>query len=630
MSDAKLTTAPIPDEIQEALAISLYCALRHHDDFERALIAAANEEVNRFETTVAQVQINGLKNWLDTSAAIVGSTKQVFSGGQAVKPALAQAATAGKFDMIYVGTSEGQMLVSNDWKAPDGYDPRQRPWYQEAKAASRMIITAPYADASTGQLIVSMAEPFKLGDTDGVIAGDIGIQNLIQNVNSIAREGVYGILVDGEGNLIAHKDPKLTLKPATELTPDLNKNEIKRLATEGKSVPMVISGQPSIVYLAAIPGYDWYFGLIYDEATAFAESDRQLQRSMLAALIQLLIIAGGAAYIITRSLQPLAAMGDAVAELSQGHGDLTRRIQVKSDDEVGAVARQINLFIDMLQTMMADIANSARELDGQARQSHSLTSHNDQSLARQQSEIAQIATAVHEMSATATEVASNAEQAAAAAHASAKSCEQGKQVISCNQHSITSLAGQVEQASNIIQELEKNAQEINTILSTIQGIAEQTNLLALNAAIEAARAGEQGRGFAVVADEVRVLSKRTHSSTEEIRAMIETLQRNTQQAVNTMHQSQQLAKNSVEDAQNATLALEQITHAIGEISDMATQISSAAEEQRAVTDEVGRNIQATKDVTDELSQAANNANQLASQLKDIALRINEQVNNFHV
>ena len=596
----------------------------------QALIVAANKDVNRFQTTVAQVQINGLKSWLDTSAAIVSSAKQVFSGDRDVKSALAQAATAGSFDMIYVGTSRGEMLVSNDWAAPDGYDPRQRPWYQGAKTANKMIITAPYADASTGQLIVSMAEPFKLADTEGVIAGDIGIKSLIQNINSIAREGVYGILVDGDGNLIAHKDPKLTLKPATELADGLTKTEIQRLATAGKSVQMLVSGQESIVYLAPIPGYDWYFGLVYDKATAFADSDQQLQRSLLATLLQLLIVAGGAAFIITRALHPLAAMGDAVAELSQGNGDLTRRIKIKSDDEVGAVARQINLFIDMLQAMMADIANSARELDGQARQSHNLTSHNDQSLARQQSEISQIATAVHEMSATATEVASNAEQAAAAAHASAKSCEQGKHVISCNQQSITKLAGQVEQASNIIQELEKNAQEINTILSTIQGIAEQTNLLALNAAIEAARAGEQGRGFAVVADEVRVLSKRTHSSTEEIRSMIETLQRNTQQAVNTMHQSQQLAKNSVDDAQNATQALEEITHAIGDISDMATQISSAAEEQRAVTDEVGRNIQATKDVTDELSLAANNANQLASQLKDIASRINEQVNNFHV
>ena len=596
-----------------------------------ALIAAANKEVNRFETTVAQVQINGLKSWLDTSAAIVSSAQKGFAGAGKPEMALAQAAQAGHFDMIYVGTDQGHMIASTpDWKAPDGYDPRQRPWYQDATAANRMTVTAPYADASSGQLIISLAEPMNTGSVKGVIAGDISINSLVTNVNSIAREGVYGILVDGDGNLIAHKDPKLTLKPATELAADLTKTEIQRLATAGKSVPMTISGQESIVYLAPIPGYDWYFGLVYDKATAFAESDQQLWSSLLATLLQVLIVAGGAALIITRALRPLAAMGDAVAELSQGHGDLTRRIKIKSDDEVGAVARQINLFIEMLQTMMTDIANSARELDGQARQSHNLTSHNDQSLARQQSEISQIATAVHEMSATATEVASNAEQAAAAAHASSENCEHGKQVIACNQQSITKLAGQVEQASNIIQELEKNAQEINTILSTIQGIAEQTNLLALNAAIEAARAGEQGRGFAVVADEVRVLSKRTHSSTEEIRSMIETLQRNTQQAVSTMHQSQQLAKNSVDDAQNATQALEQITHAIGDISDMATQISSAAEEQRAVTDEVGRNIQATKDVTDELSLAANNANQLASQLKDIASRINEQVNNFHV
>ncbi len=579
-----------------------------------------------------------MKNWLDTSATIVSSTKvgfvstaeEDFAKSKNAKHALLQAANSGKFDMIYVGTNKGEMIVSNDWTAPAGYDPRQRPWYQGAIAANRMMITAPYTDAGTGQLIISMAEPFKLDTVEGVIAGDISLQSLIQNVNSIAKEGVYGILVDGEGNLIAHKNPAMALKSATQLSSDMTKDEIRNLANSGKPRTMLIDGKNSIVYFAPIPGYEWYFGLVYDEDTAFAANNSLLKQSLLATILQLLIVAGGAAYIITLSLKPLSAMGDAVAELAQGNGDLTRRIKIRRDDEVGAVARQINLFIDMLHGMMSALAASARELDGQAKQSHTMASHNDESLARQQSEISQIATAVHEMSATATEVASNAEQTAAAAHASAASCDHGKQVIINNQSSITNLAGQVEQASNIIQELEKNAQEINTILSTIQGIAEQTNLLALNAAIEAARAGEQGRGFAVVADEVRVLSKRTHSSTVEIRAMIETLQRNTQQAVHTMHQSQQLAQNSVADAGNATLALEQITHSISEISDMATQISSAAEEQRAVTDEVGRNIQATKDVSDELSHAANNANQLAERLKMIALRINEQVNNFHV
>jgi methyl-accepting chemotaxis protein len=615
-----------------ALAILLIVTAGMQQLYNRqAMIAAANEGVTRFETSVAEVQINGLKSWLDTRAAIVSSAQKGFSGAKIPEASLAQAAEGGKFDMIYVGTNQGGMLASTpNWKAPEGYDPRKRPWYQDAMAANRMVVTAPYADASSGELIISFAEPFHDDTTTGVIAGDISIKSLVENVNSIAREGVYGLLVDGEGNLIAHKDPALTLKPATQLASTLDKAYIRQLAAQGKPVKMNIAGQDSIVFFAPVPGYDWFFGLVYDESTAFADSNKLLQRSLLATVLQLLLVAGGAAYIITRSLQPLAVMGDAVAELSQGNGDLTRRINIRRDDEVGAVARQINLFIDMLQAMMSDLANSARELDAQAKQSHNMASHNDESLARQQSEISQIATAVHEMSATANEVASNAEQAAAAAHASADSCEHGKQVIARNQHSITNLASQVEQASNIIQELEKNAQEINTILSTIQGIAEQTNLLALNAAIEAARAGEQGRGFAVVADEVRVLSKRTHSSTEEIRAMIETLQRNTQQAVSTMHQGQQLAQNSVDDAKNATLALDQITHSISEISDMATQISSAAEEQRAVTDEVGRNIQASKDVSDELSHAANSANQLATELKDIALRINEQVSNFHV
>jgi len=596
---------------------------------QQELSRNAAQQVEQFESAVSDAQVNYLKTWLDNSASIVDSTKLAMTL-ESPKAQLHQAQLAGKFEMIFAGTSDGQMLTSNDWQAPTGYDPRQRPWYQDAMAAGKTIVTAPYADAGTGELIITLATPYSVADKQGVLGGDVSIQSLVQNVNAIRQEGIYGLLVDQSGNLIASPDPKQTLKPISLLNPQLSAQAIAELARSQRSAEWEMAGVPSLISVRQIPGYQWYFAMVYDESIAYADSRQQLWLAVMANLLQLLLVAGVAAYIISRSLVPLKEMRDAVDDLAQGEGDLTRRLQIRREDEVGAVAKRINLFLDKLQDMMRGIADTSSQLDSQSGRSHDMVSQNNQALATQQSEIAQIATAVHEMSATANEVASNAEMTAEAARNSAGSCESGKQVIARNQASITQLDGQLRQASGIIQELEKNALEINTILSTIQGIAEQTNLLALNAAIEAARAGEQGRGFAVVADEVRVLSQRTQSSTEEIRAMIETLQRNTQQAVATMQQSQQLAQNSVDDANDATEALDQITQAITQISDMATQISSAAEEQRAVTDEVGRNIQATKDVSDALANAAQTAHQLATELKEIARGMSSQVGRFKV
>ncbi len=196
--------------------------------------------------------------------------------------------------------------------------------------------------------------------------------------------------------------------------------------------------------------------------------------------------------------------------------------------------------------------------------------------------------------------------------------------------SINNLAEEVNQATSVISELNEHAQNINSILSTIQGIAEQTNLLALNAAIEAARAGEQGRGFAVVADEVRVLSQRTHTSTEEIQSMIATLQQTTSKAVGLMETSSQLAQCSVDDADQATVALEQINDSVALISDMATQIATAAEEQTHVTSEITLNTTTIKDVTDQLVEDAVAARHQAEALSDQATKLNDKVSTFVV
>jgi len=592
----------------------------------------ARKTVDSYAQTVAAAQVNYLKYWLDNSASIVSSAKQVFSKPDIDPiPALVQAKAAGKFDMVYAGTSDGKMLVSNpDWKKPEGYDPSQRPWYQDAKAAGKLAVTAPYEDASTHALLISIAEPYDFGVNQGVISGDVVISDLITNVNKIQSEGISGLLVDGSGNIVASKDPALTLKPATQLSSELALSAVQQMAQDSVLHKVTIGDATTFVVFKQIPGYDWYFGLLYDESVALQNMYEQQQHTLVFGLIQLLVVVGAAFVIIRGMLHPLDTMAEAVAALSRGNGDLTHRLAVIQHDEIGVVTRHINTFLDKLHDMMLKIASSSRELDQQAGQSRDMAAKNNVSLQHQQQEISQIATAVHEMSATANEVASNAEQTAQAVRESANNCEEGKQVIARNQQSITRLAGEVEQASNIIRELEQNAQQINTILATIQGIAEQTNLLALNAAIEAARAGEQGRGFAVVADEVRVLSQRTQHSTGEIRAMIETLQRNTHQAVATMEQSQSLAQDSVDEAQSATIALEQITHAITQISDMAMQISSAAEEQRAVTEEVGRNIQATKDVSDELSDTARRSNELSADLHEISRDLNQQVNSFRV
>ncbi|MHC6528509.1 methyl-accepting chemotaxis protein [Vibrio proteolyticus] len=572
-----------------------------------------------------------ISDWLATRSNMMLANEKAIADQSNADRELLVTKRAGNFLSVYAGFNDGSIAYGDkteDW--PTDYDPRSRPWYQDAMASNGLIITEPYQDFD-GSIVVSIAKAFS-GQKRGVLAADLTVTNIIKEVLNLRLDNNgFAFLVDGQNNIVAYQDEKLSQKPLTNLNPALTASQVAEL-TRQSSITTVDwpAKNEQLVYLASVPNTDWSLGIVVDKQMAYASVSEQITFTAIASVVLYVIIATISTLIITRLLMPLKTLSDAVQELSQGEGDLTQRIDIKRMDEIGELATHVNQFLSQLQQMLRGIVDHSQTLSDQAGQASSLSMQAADRVEHQQNDVNQIATAIHEMSATAAEVASHAELTATASQASASACQDGQQVIEQNRSSIISLANQVTSAADVISELENNAQSINQILSTIQDIAEQTNLLALNAAIEAARAGEQGRGFAVVADEVRVLSQRTHGSTEEIRAMIETLQGNTRQAVDSMQTSTQLADTSVSYAQEAQDSLSKITTAINEINDMALQIASAAEEQRAVSEDISRNTQGIKDASDALAQQSIQSSESATDMNRAADAMRQQISRFKV
>lgn len=594
----------------------------------KQLMDETYRSVNQFSAAITKSSVSSIEKWVSSKVQILESAKQAFKYSSKPISYFSQSEYSGRFDITYAGLSTGEFYQSKVLPVPKGYDPRTRDWYISAKETTKPTVTSPYIDAGTNELVVSIASSFNTNGYSGVIGADISIQSIVDDILSINQDGVSAYLIDQKGNFVAHQDRNMLQKSVQLLGSDFSLSKVEQLARSHGQSEGFVNGKKAFITAAKEETSGWYFIAVVDKDLAFAPVRSVIRDSAFMVVIQLIVIAILAMFLIKQALAPLNILSKAMEDLSKGEGDLTQRIHVDSKDEIGQLADHVNAFINKLHVIIKDIAQSSSELDSQSKVSTKVASKTNDGLAVQLNEITQIAAAVHEMSATAQEVANNAQLTAESAISSTEHCEQGKQVIIRNQESITNLANQVDNASGIIQELESNAQQINIILSTIREIAEQTNLLALNAAIEAARAGEQGRGFAVVADEVRVLSQRTHSSTDEIRHMIETLQRNTNSAVQSMDESKRFAQSSVDDANNATTALEEIAFSIQQISDMAMQISNAAAEQRTVTDEVSQNIQSANDVSDQMSNEANNSQQLSEELREIAKQLNNQVHLF--
>lgn len=341
----------------------------------------------------------------------------------------------------------------------------------------------------------------------------------------------------------------------------------------------------------------------------------------------IILVASGVNYWVLRSItQPLKNVLGVISQVSGG--DLTEKSRVYSEDELGKLSNGFNTLIDALSGMLKEISSSSQQLSAAAEQTASISSQSHESINHQKEQTDMIATAMTEMTATVDEVANSANKTLVEVQSANRETMDGQSVVEDSINTINKLAGEIESASEVIDKLDHYSTNIGAVLDVIRGIADQTNLLALNAAIEAARAGEQGRGFAVVADEVRTLASRTQESTSEIQEMIERLQTGTREAVRVMELSRNEAQNSVQQTAKAGESLRKITQAVSVINDMSTHIASAAEEQSAVSQEMHQNISAISDMADRTSQGASENLSASQELARLAEHMQTLVGKF--
>jgi len=355
-----------------------------------------------------------------------------------------------------------------------------------------------------------------------------------------------------------------------------------------------------------------------------------LWSSIVTAAIALIVITLLALVVVRSIITPLKSAVSAMTDIAQGGGDLRHRLTAEGNDELAQLAQAFNRFASQVRDLVAQVAGSTKTLNHSANELNGIMRQAGQGVARQQSESDQVATAMNEMAASAHEVADSAMRASEAAANAEDLVSNSKQTLLQTVRVIDGLAEQVTHGVSVIGDLSKESDSIGGVLDVIRSIAEQTNLLALNAAIEAARAGEAGRGFAVVADEVRTLASRTQQSTQEIQQMIQRLQAGIKGAIDLISKLKQSSQSSVDEIRQVELALNQISSAVNTINNMNAQIATAAEEQTHVSGAINENVHQIVAVTEETAEGTRRASSTSERLNALAAELDSLVGNYKV
>ncbi|EGA67825.1 methyl-accepting chemotaxis protein [Vibrio sinaloensis DSM 21326] len=535
---------------------------------------------------------------------------------------------------ILVGFEDGRSYGNNSGKRDlNQYDPRTRDWYKLAVNKRGTIITDIYSDALTKSLMVSIAEPFYAqGQLKGVLLADIELNLLDELVRKApfpgAMMGLYdltSLTIASNGEVDVPGETKLydfnDLKPLTDAL----------LNQASGMMDYSLGGVEKVAFYKSIPLDDsisWHLLVGVDKSVAYAEMDQALESALISAITLLALSFVIFFVILTFAYRPILALKSTIVDLSQGNGDLTRRLEVNSEDDLGQIAQAVNTFIGNLQTMMLDVAQASNQISDNIELLKAQTQSNEGVLSAHAMETTQVVTAMTEMSSTADSVAESASKTAEFTKTTNDEAVQSKRVVDSSVRSVADLVVEVEAMATSIQAMNEDSQKIGSVLTVIGEIADQTNLLALNAAIEAARAGEQGRGFAVVADEVRALAARTQQSTTEINNMLANLNEGTKSVVKAMDDTKQRCQETAQATENVNGSLDVMVGSIARINDLGLEIATAASQQSAVTDEVSRNMTTIQTMVEELTANGSQALEGTMELANNNQKLSEIVKQF--
>ncbi|WLG87447.1 methyl-accepting chemotaxis protein [Pseudomonas cucumis] len=566
---------------------------------------------------------------------------KVFGGGIWPLPGQREAGR-NKFSTFWHRDTSGKLAVNTFWNsdaAPNYFD---QAWYKGGMQTPRgqCAWAAAYKDDASAEPRTNCAMAIqKNGAAYGVSTIDVTLGFFNDLVARKEKElGAEMLIVEADGKIISNSSRisgPIVLKNIAELTGQSPfAAQVKAgLAQRDQPLQRVEfdnKGEASTFFMRPIEGTPWFLATALPTKLITAQRDDVLNTLSLLQIPMVILLVLLQVYAIRQLIQRMKALKANIDALSTGDADLTKRITIRAEDELGAIGHSVNTFIAYLQNMIGEVTQATGAMASSLENLQRTSAHTSQILVRHASETDQTVTAITEMSSTADSVAQNAAETAAFTQRANEHADRSRVVVGEASSSVVALITEVASATHKVESMQQDAQRITEILGVIGAIAGQTNLLALNAAIEAARAGEQGRGFAVVADEVRALAARTQASTSEINEMLTRLTQGVSSSVSAMENTQVSCQSAADATARVNSGLDEMAGSVSHINSLSTQIATAAEQQSAVTEEINRSMVQIRHMVDELVKSGQASELNTQQLLDANSRVSTIMGRFRV